>query len=310
MGVKVRLRRRRSSVSCGWRWLRVRGRRAGRGWDPRAQPWASAVPSGPVSVTHQRVARVGGRGGDEARVSPASSRPQPPAWAGAADQPSSVPAGTHEVDQGGDGAGPPGRPVDCRPGPVVLRRAGPGARPGRVAGGGSRRGRGLDPVQRVASLGQVGQRQGPQPVQAAFEQPALAQPGGDRVEVGLGRQHVGGVQFPPGQARVAGGLAAGLDPLPVPLGVLPAGLDRLGVELHLQRGGLAGQLLGPQVRGRPGEDLVRHGGVGGGEAAGVERDPPGPPGVDQPGGHPGQGRAAAGWSGRWRRRSGARPPPG
>ncbi len=207
-------------------------------------------------------------------MSPASSRPQPLAWAGVAERPRSVPAGTSRLIRAGTGAGPPGA--------VFSRRAGRRGRRGR-----------RDPGQGVASLGQVGQRQRPQPVQGPGYS-GLVQPGRDRVEVRLGGQHVGGVQFPPGQARVAGRLPAGLHPLPVPPGPLPAGGDGLGAELHLQGGGLAGQLLLAQVRCVPGEDLIRHGGVGGIKAAGVAGDPPGPAGVDQPGGHPGQGAGQPG----------------
>ena len=73
MGVKVMFRRRRSSVSwparaaCAVDAGGAGGRWAGGGWGsrsssrrgrgPRAQPWASAVPSGVSKVRHQRVAR-------------------------------------------------------------------------------------------------------------------------------------------------------------------------------------------------------------------------------------------------------------
>ena len=48
--------------------------------------------------------------------------------------------------------------------------------------------------------------------------------------------------------------------------------DRLGRQPHLQRGGLPGQLVRPQPRGRRGEDLIGVGGVGVGHGAGTRRD--------------------------------------
>ena len=75
-------------------------------------------------------------------------------------------------------------------------------------------------------------------------------------------QHVGDIEFPPGQARVAGGLPAHLDPLTVPLGAFPAGPGSFGAELLLQGVGLAGQPLGPQLRGGLREYLVRVGRAG------------------------------------------------
>ena len=253
-------------------------------------------------------ARVRGRGGDDGAGLVGVQQAPGAGLGGRGGQAEQRPGGDQEVDQGRDGgraAAGGGRGVARRrPGRLVAGRRAAGA--ARAAGAGAGR---ADPVSGsrpwVRSVSARARSRSRRP-----GQPALAQPGGDRVEVGLGGQHVGGVQFPPGQARVAGRLAAGLDPLPVPLGVLPAGLDGLGVELHLQRGGLAGQLLGPQVRRLP-------------------RRGPHPPGRRRRGQgcgctgrstRPGRRRSArrpsrpasgaAGRSGRSRRRSGARPRPG
>ena len=134
-------------------------------------------------------------------------------------------------------------------------------------------------------------------VQAAVAVAVVADPDGDGVDVGLAAQDGDGVDLAAGDGGVAGVLAADLDPLPGRLRVLLAGLDALGVELHLQRGGLAGQLLVAQAgRGR-GQDLVGAGGVGVGQAHGPRGDQVGAVPADRPGGHPGQRLGKAGGEG-------------
>ena len=64
--------------------------------------------------------------------------------------------------------------------------------------------------------------------------------------------------------------------------------DGLGVEFHLQGGGLAAELVDPQAGGGGGEDLVGAGGVGVGQEPGGGGDRVGPGRADGPVGHPGQ----------------------
>ena len=61
----------------------------------------------------------------------------------------------------------------------------------------------LDAVEGVAALGEVDQCQGAERVESAFDQAAVAELDRDRVDVGLGSDHVGGVQLAAGQGRVA-----------------------------------------------------------------------------------------------------------
>jgi hypothetical protein len=123
---------------------------------------------------------------------------------------------------------------------------------------------------------------------------AVAEPGGDGVNVGLDRQGGGGVHFAARDAGVARVLAAGLDALAVSAGKCLAPGDRLGVELHLQSGGLGGELVVAQARRERGEDLVGAGGVGGAEAEGVAVDDARAVCVDGAVGHRGQRARQAG----------------
>jgi hypothetical protein len=140
-------------------------------------------------------------------------------------------------------------------------------------------------VQRVAAGGEVGEDEDAELVQGAGR-PGAAQPQREGVDMGPGGESVGGVHLAAGDRGVPGLLAADLDPLPGPAGVLPAGFDGLGCQLHLQRGGLAEKLVKPQRRGDGGQDPVGERGVVRAEAAGVLGDHAGPGLVDQPGGHP------------------------
>ena len=164
-----------------------------------------------------------------------------------------------------------------------------GVRPGIVSGLGAG-----EAVAGVAALGQVVEGQHPQLLQGAG-QPAAAQRDRERVDVRLGRQRVLDRQFPAGQERVAGFFPPGHHPLPVaPLLVLAA-LERLGVEFHRHRGGLAGQLVIPQPRRQAGQQLIGIGRVGVRQAPGGPPDQPGPVLIDQPGAERGPGAGQPGF---------------
>ena len=84
-------------------------------------------------------------------------------------------------------------------------------------------------------------------------------------------------------------------PLPVGAGLLLAPLERLRVQFHRHRGGLAGQLVIPQPRREGGEDLIGVGGVGVGQVLGGFPDQTGPVAVDEPGAEGGPGAGQPGW---------------
>ena len=147
---------------------------------------------------------------------------------------------------------------------------------------------------RVPALGQVVEGQHPQLLQAAG-QPAAVQRHRERVDVRLGRQHILGRQFPAGQERVTGVFPARRHPLPVGAGLVLAALERLGVEFHRHRGGLAGQLVIPQPRRQAGQQLIGTGGVGVGQVLGGFPDEPGPVAVDEPGAQRRPGAGQPGW---------------
>src|SRR5262249_31661363 len=138
-------------------------------------PWAAAVPSGLVMVTHQRVRGWRLAAPTRARGSSGSSRPQWPAWAGGVAQPRGGAAGAPGVVRGGSGAGGGGRaPAAARGG---GRAGGGGGGGGGVGGGGGGGGGGaggggggFDPVEGVAALGEVRQGQGAQAVEGAVDE--------------------------------------------------------------------------------------------------------------------------------------------
>ena len=103
---------------------------------------------------------------------------------------------------------------------------------------------GLDPARRVASLGQIGHRQCSEPVQAAGP-PRTARSRAASTSMYTLEASTSAVSSSR-PARHASSRRASTR-CPSPPGPLPAGLDRLGIELLLQRGGLAAQLLGPQA---------------------------------------------------------------
>ena len=182
---------------------------------------------------------------------------------------------------GSVGLGVVGRPVGRRLGRGPVGEPGPG----------------LEQVEGVAALQELGHHPGPDRRQRPVGVAIVSDPDRERVDVGLARDRGHWVELAAGQGRVAGVLAAQLDPLPGQPRVLFAGLDAVGVELHLQRGGLADKLVIAQAGGGGGEDLVGAGGVGVGQARGPGGDRVGAVAADAPGGHAGQRPGEAGGQG-------------
>jgi hypothetical protein len=139
-------------------------------------------------------------------------------------------------------------------------------------------------VEGVAALEQVVEGRDAQVVKGALYA-AAAQAEGGGVDVGLGGQRVGDVEFATRDRRVPRPLKLNLDALGGPLGALLAGPRRLRVEFHLEGGGPSGKRVGADVRRGLGQDLVGLGRVFRSKAGGVRGDDPGPLGVDQTGGH-------------------------
>ena len=71
---------------------------------PGEQPWATAVPSGPMTVMHQRVWGCIEAAPTRSLVSAGFRRPHPPAWDGVVSQPKRVPAWTRRLMTAGMGA--------------------------------------------------------------------------------------------------------------------------------------------------------------------------------------------------------------
>src|ERR1700727_2388305 len=85
-----------------------------------------------------------------------------------------------------------------------------GADRGARRGGGALR---LDEVGGIAALGELDEDKGPERRQGALEAAVVPELDRDRLDVRLAGEGLGGVELAAGQGRVAGQLAADLDPL-------------------------------------------------------------------------------------------------
>jgi hypothetical protein len=106
-----------------------------------------------------------------------------------------------------------------------------------------RSGLGLYAVEGVAALREVDEGEGAEVTEGAADEARVAEPDRDGIDVGLGGDHVGGVELTSGQGSVARFLAPCLDPLAKLPGELLAGAHRLGGEFQLERGSLPAQLV-------------------------------------------------------------------
>ena len=120
---------------------------------------------------------------------------------------------------------------------------------------------GAEAVEGAAALGQVEQDPGPELADRAFDLAGVAEPGGQRLDVGVGRQRLGGVEFPAGQGGVTRVLAAGFHALTLAAGPCLAFRHCFRRELELEGSGLAGELLDPQTGSDGRQNLVGVGGL-------------------------------------------------